>query len=149
MTKETSKASFEVGYGRPPRHTRFQPGMSGNPRGRVKEVCNLGTDVRRTLQTPVKVSEQGKPKRVSTQEAALLRLREKAPKGDARSLDRLLELARLFNSTIDSTPCSDAMMPAEDRAILAAYREDVLAEAGSSIAAELDEIKERGPNNDG
>ena len=34
------------------------------------------------------------------------------------------------------------MMPAEDRAILAAYREDVLAEAGSSIVAELDEIKE-------
>ena len=73
-------ARFEIGYGRPPRHTRFQPGMSGNPRGRVKGVCNLGTDVRRTLQTPVKVSDQGKPKRVSTQEAALLRLREKALK---------------------------------------------------------------------
>jgi Family of unknown function (DUF5681) len=57
-------------------------------------------NVRRTLQTPVKLNEQGKPRRVSTQEAALLRLREKALKGDARSLDLLLELARLFNSTI-------------------------------------------------
>jgi hypothetical protein len=35
---------------------------------------------------------------VSTQEAALLRLREKALKGDARSLDRLLELAQTFNN---------------------------------------------------
>jgi hypothetical protein len=147
--KETSKTRFEIGYGRPPRHTRFQPGMSGNPRGRVKGVCNLGTDVRRTLQTPVKLTEQGKPRRVSTQEAALLRLREKALMGDARSLDRLLELARLFNSTIDSTPGGDAMMSAEDQAILAAYGEDVLARAESSIAAELDDIKESGSNDDG
>jgi hypothetical protein len=146
MSKETSR--FEVGYGQPPRHTRFQPGMSGNPRGRVKGVCNLGSDVRRTLQTPVKLSDQGKPKRVSTQEAALLRLREKALKGDGRSLDRLLELARLFNSTSDSPPYSDAMMPVEDLAILAAYREDVLAEAESSIAVEHGDLKE-GPNNDG
>jgi hypothetical protein len=148
-SKDTSMARFEIGYGRPPRHTRFQPGMSGNPRGRVKGVCNLGTDVRRTLQTPVKLTEQGKPRRVSTQEAALLRLREKALKGDARSLDRLLELARLFNSTIESMPGSDAMMSAEDQAILAAYGEDILARAENSIAAELDDIKESGSNNDG
>ena len=77
-----------------------------------------------------------------------MRLREKALKGDGRSLDRLLELARVFNSTIDSPPYSDAMMPVEDLAILAAYREDVLAEAESSIAVELDDLKE-GPNNDG
>lgn len=147
MSKETT--SFEVGYGQPPSHTRFQPGMSDNPRGRAKGICNLGTDVRRTLQTPVKLNEQGKPRRVSTQKAALLRLREKALKGDARSLDRLLELARLFNSTMDSTLCSGALMPAEDQAILAAYHEDVLVAAESSIAAQLDAIKGNGPNNDG
>ena len=28
-----SGADYEVGYGKPPRHTRFQPGSSGNPRG--------------------------------------------------------------------------------------------------------------------
>jgi Family of unknown function (DUF5681) len=145
MSKETSEASFKVGYKRPPRHTRFQLGKSGNPRGRVKGVCNLATDVRRTLETPVKLNEQGKPRWVSTEEAALLRLREKALKGEARPLDRLLDLARLYNSAIDSTPARDAMMPAEDEAILAAYRADILAE----IAAEHHSVKDCESSNDG
>jgi hypothetical protein len=149
VSKDTSITGFEVGYGRPPRHTRFQPGKSGNPRGRVRGVCNLATDVRRTLQTPVKLNEQGKPRRVSTQAAALLRLREKALKGDARSLDRLLELARLYNSTTDLAPSNDPMMPPEDQAILAAYHADILAAAGSAITPDPDIIKDSGPNNDG
>jgi Family of unknown function (DUF5681) len=149
MSEETSKASFEIGYKRPPRHTRFQPGKSGNPRGRVRGVCNLATDVRRTLQTPVKLNEQGKPRRVSTQQAALLRLREKALKGDARSLDRFLELARLFNSTTDLAPSNDPTMPPEDQAILVAYREDILAAAGSAIAPDPDPVKDGESNTDG
>jgi hypothetical protein len=32
--------SYDVGYGRPPVSTRFQPGQSGNPRGRPKESKN-------------------------------------------------------------------------------------------------------------
>ena len=85
---------FQVGYGKPPRHSRFAPGTSGNPRGRQKGVRNLASDVKHTLQVPVRFAEQGKPKRISTQQAALLRLREKALKGDGHALDRLLALAR-------------------------------------------------------
>ena len=49
-----------VGYGRPPTHSRFQPGQSGNPAGRRKGVRNLMTDVKRMLATPVKV-KAGRP----------------------------------------------------------------------------------------
>ena len=31
------KTGYEVGYGRPPRKTRFQPGHSGNPRAAPAE----------------------------------------------------------------------------------------------------------------
>ena len=34
----------KVGYKRPPLHTRFRPGMSGNPRGRQKGVRNFAAD---------------------------------------------------------------------------------------------------------
>src|SRR3954452_22678400 len=34
---------YEVGYGKPPRHTRFEKGRSGNPRGRPKSSKNLAT----------------------------------------------------------------------------------------------------------
>lgn len=33
-------ASYEVGYGKPPASTRFQPGQSGNPKGRPKGAKN-------------------------------------------------------------------------------------------------------------
>jgi Family of unknown function (DUF5681) len=98
MTTESSEDDFKVGYKSPPQHSRFQPGSSGNPSGKQKAVRNLGSDVKRTLEVPVRLNEQGKARRVSTQEAALLRLREMALKGDARALDRLLALAQIFNN---------------------------------------------------
>jgi len=97
MTTDSSDDAPQVGYKRPPRRHQFQPGQSGNPKGRVKGVRNLGTDVKRTLEAPVSLNDRGRGRRVSTQEAILLRLREKALRGDTRSLDRLLALAATFN----------------------------------------------------
>ena len=87
---------YEVGYRKPPKHTQFRAGRSGNRTGRRKGVRNLATDVKRILKVPVKVKENGRSRKISTQEGALMVLREKALKGDARSLDRLLEYATRF-----------------------------------------------------
>jgi len=35
-TAQTTSASYEVGYRKPPRHTQFQKGQSGNPGGRPR-----------------------------------------------------------------------------------------------------------------
>src|SRR6201982_2806508 len=88
---------YEIGYGKPTKHSRFWTWQSGNPAGRRKGVRNLMTDVKRTLQVPVKVKEGGRARKISTQEGALMLLREKALQGDARALDRLLDLASRFN----------------------------------------------------
>src|SRR6476660_557937 len=61
-------AGYEVGYGRPPTHSQFRPGQSGNPAGRRQGVRNLQTDVMRTLRTPIKVKEGGRSRTKSTQE---------------------------------------------------------------------------------
>jgi hypothetical protein len=111
---------YSVGYGKPPLHSRFRAGQSGNPAGRRKSMRNLKTDVRRTLSTPIKVKEGGRTRKKSTQEGALMVLREKALRGDARALDRLLELAKLFNNdAAESGPAQP--LGADDQAILAAY----------------------------
>jgi hypothetical protein len=129
MTDEA--ADKMVGYKRPPLHTRFQPGSSGNPRGRQKGVRNFAADVKRTLEIPVILSENGKSKRVSTQEALMLRLREKALKGDARALEALLSLARTHNEGL-VVHNEDTSLAAEDQAILDAYLDDALGRRSQS-----------------
>jgi Family of unknown function (DUF5681) len=84
---------YEVGYCKPPTHSQFQPGRSGNPAGRRKGLRNLATDVKRMLATTVKVKEGGRTRTLSTQETLLRVLREKALGGDQRALDLLLGLA--------------------------------------------------------
>ena len=124
-----SNDDYEVGYGKPPKHTQFTKSRSGNPKGRPKGSNNFGTDVKRTLKAPVRLTKDGSPKTVSTQEAALLRLREKALIGDARALDRLLSLAQVYN---DEQLVRDAsqQITAKDAEILEAHNERLLRRAG-------------------
>lgn len=84
---------YEVGYGKPPKNSRFKKGQSGNPKGRRKRVKNFKTELQQVLSSRVTVTADGKPKSVSTVEAALMRLREKALKGDPRELSILLTYA--------------------------------------------------------
>ena len=58
---EDRKRDYEVGYRKPPLHSRFKPGQSANPAGRKKGVANFKTDVENTLHLPVRLSEAGRP----------------------------------------------------------------------------------------
>ena len=109
---------YKVGFGQPPRHTQFKSGKSGNPKGRPKGVRNFKADLKATLQTPVKVTREGMQRKITTQEAALLRLREKALGGITRELYHLLELAVRFNN---DEAGQTQQLPADDQAILDAY----------------------------
>lgn len=131
--QENGGQSYSVGYRKPPIHSQFRPGQSGNPKGRPKGVRNLVTDVKRTLMATVKVREAGRVRRRTTQESALLLLREKALQGDARALDRLLELAMRFNNEPVESTIAQAL-PADDQAILDAY---VAERTGSSAYSQL------------
>jgi hypothetical protein len=103
MTDDAFDAPHKVGYKRPPTHARFQKGQSGNPGGRQKGFRYFLTDLKRSLEIPVNLNENGKTKRVSTQEALILRLREKALKGDNRALENLVTLARTHNVAENAT----------------------------------------------
>src|SRR5260370_7109671 len=140
----------ETGYKKPPEHRRLQPGRWGKPRGKQKGVRNLGSDVKRTLEVPVRLNEQGRARRVSTQEAALLRLREKALKGDARSLDQFLELAKTFNNSAAVESVGDEALAAEDQAILDAYAQEVRSRPPSgAITGRPGVAEDSGANRDG
>jgi hypothetical protein len=114
-----AEGEYAIGYGKPPKHTRFKPGQSGNSKGRPKGVRNFKTDVQTTLKAVVKVTRDGRPSKVSTQEAALLRLREKALGGDARALDRLIALAQAYNN---EELTAAASLSADDAMVLEIFK---------------------------
>lgn len=78
----SSKDDDEGGYGRPPKHTRFKPGRSGNAKGRPKGGHNLKTDLASILHKRVAIREDGELRQVTRQEAMLLTLCAKALQGD-------------------------------------------------------------------
>jgi hypothetical protein len=60
---------YPVGYKKPPRHTQFKPGMSGNAKGRPKGAKNFATVLEHELRARIEVTENGKRKRISKREA--------------------------------------------------------------------------------
>ena len=118
----------DVGYGKPPRHSRFKKGQSGNTKGRPRGSRNFSTDLKATLEEPIRVTNHGKSQTVSTQQAALMRLREKALSGDVRALDSLIGLARLYND--EEMAEAATRLSATDAEILEAHDAKVLRRAG-------------------
>ena len=85
---------YEVGYGRPPKCTRFKAGESGNPRGRPKKKLTLAeTEAKLLLENKFTIRVDGKLQRVNAFTAILTALIAKAVNGDARAADRLLKRA--------------------------------------------------------
>lgn len=86
-------ANYLVGYRRPPVHTRFKPGQSGNPAGRVKGSKNLKTLFHQILNEQIPLVEGSQSKKVTKAEALMRRLIIGALKGDSRSLMTLMRIA--------------------------------------------------------
>jgi hypothetical protein len=84
--------NYEVGYRKPPKHTQFRKGQSGNPRGRPRGTRNLATDLSAELSEIVRVREDGSSRHISKQRALIKSLMAKALKGDARAAATVLAL---------------------------------------------------------
>jgi Family of unknown function (DUF5681) len=83
---------YEVGYGRPPRHSRFKPGRSGNPRGRPKGAVDRKTIVERVFLARHTVIEQGKRRQRTVLELVLLALRNRAIDGNSKAFSKFHDL---------------------------------------------------------
>ena len=83
--KDKPVRSYAVGYGKPPAHTRFKKGQSGNPAGRRKGSKNFSTVLLEALQETVVIQQDGKTKKISKQQAAVKQVVHKAASGDLRA----------------------------------------------------------------
>jgi hypothetical protein len=86
-----SGASYTVGYGKPPKQHQYQPGQSGNSKGRPKGAKSTSTLLRETLDHKIAVRTGATVRNVSVRQAILIRLAEAALKGDIKSAQFLLQ----------------------------------------------------------
>jgi len=121
---------YEVGYGRPPKETRFQPGKSGNPRGRPKAKRHLGVALREALDRQVEVvSEKGVKRKVSALDVIARGLVADCTRRDRAALRQLFQLLLYL----------DGGRPPEDPQ----QREAELAQVKESLKAKLEAMAAR------
>jgi hypothetical protein len=87
---------YEVGFGRPPKRTRWKKGQSGN-RGRRKarRAATTAEIIDKLLLGPINIEEREIARRGTVMEAISLQLWKKAVGGDPRAVDVLLKYQEL------------------------------------------------------
>jgi Family of unknown function (DUF5681) len=82
-----------VGYGRPPKRTRFKPGQSGNPRGRKPKVDYSGwkNPIQKYLLEPMTITINGKRQELPTVDVLMMSTIKRALDGSSRHLKILLD----------------------------------------------------------
>lgn len=129
---QSSAATYDVGYKKPPKHTQFKKGQSGNPKGRVKGSRNTSTIFEEESQKKVAVTENGKTRNLTKRELVMINIINKAIKGDDKAQIKFLKLDERFSgggkgrggpseaASVQSE--SIAELSAADRLILERYR---------------------------
>ena len=99
---------------KPPHHTRFKPGQSGNPKGRPRGSVNFRTLIERELRKTVVITENGRQKRLAKNEVIIRRLAHDGIKGEYRAIELLMKLLGPTQANDSENPTEEFAMPGKD-----------------------------------
>lgn len=120
-----ASSEYEVGYKKPPLHSRFQAGQSGNPKGRPAGSKTVKALIERELGSTIAIRENGRRVELTKREVMVKQLVNKAIDGDHRAQQTLLKFEQEQTvpgcSRHDHAIPADAPLEADDRAILDAF----------------------------
>jgi hypothetical protein len=102
MPPETAR-DYVVGYGKPPLHSRFQKGRSGNPKGRPCGRKNMSTLLSDALNGSVIVVENGRRKKITKREAIVTQLVNKSASADLKATQMVLAMLSDLESRADAS----------------------------------------------
>jgi hypothetical protein len=93
MKRGIATMDYEVGYGKPPRHSRFKKGQpTANPRGRPRK--DMAALLFEGLNKKVVVTENGRRRRITLREAITRQLINQSASADLRATKMLLDMIK-------------------------------------------------------
>jgi Family of unknown function (DUF5681) len=99
-----------VGYKRPPKHSQFQPGKSGNPKGRPRKQKGPRQLLEEALSEVVTITENGVAKAMSKQKFIFKLLVTTAAKGNGKAMSALFKLMADYGIDTNVGPAMNEMI---------------------------------------
>ena len=129
MARKPPGDDYEVGYGRPPQHSRFGPGRSGNLKGRPKGSKNLDTLLTAALEEKVVVKEDGRRRTITKREIIIKQLVNKSAGADLQAMRMLLGMLEALEGRVMATEAArpgEQPLPDADRQVMHELRKRLL-----------------------
>jgi hypothetical protein len=122
-------SSYKVGKGRPPLHSRFKPGQSGNPKGRRKGSKNEATLLTEILDgEKVTLRVNGKTRKIAVREGIYRTATQDALKGDDKARRFVIER----ETAVKAGEAGPGELSAEEKEIIDDYLKRLVAERTKS-----------------
>jgi len=124
------RREYEVGYGKPPHHTRFKKGQSGNPRGRACGSKNLKTLLSEALNEPVIITENGRRRKITKREAIVREVVNCSATPDLRAVRIVFDLLRDIEGQTEPASAETAAFTAADEEVIEQLKARLLRKKG-------------------
>ena len=117
-------SDYELGYMKPPKSGQFQPGQSGNPKGRPSGSKNTHKLLDEIVNEKIQMTKNGRPVRIRKKQAMLLQATNKAVQGDLRALQTLLPMMTAADDRNEQLAKVAEAIRQDDKGILTQYLKD-------------------------
>ena len=129
QNQDAKSETYDIGYRKPPKATRFKPGKSGNPRGRPRGAKSLKNLIDHELSQKVVIRDEGGRHTVAKREVVAKQVVQKAVKGQDKAIGTVMRVdderdaAAKAAAAVQAGALSPEVMDEEDKKLLAEIKQ--------------------------